>query len=62
MKYSELEKMLKRMGCFDTGESFFGHPKWYCPSTKTFFAMSHHHSEEVAIGTLMKIFKAVGLR
>lgn len=61
MKYSELERLLRKHGCYDTGESLFGHPKWYSPITKNYFAMSFHHSSEVANGTLRKILKAAGL-
>lgn len=41
MKYSELERKLKKAGCYYTGESLFGHPKWYSPITGKYFAMSH---------------------
>jgi predicted RNA binding protein YcfA (HicA-like mRNA interferase family) len=61
MKYSELERLLRRNGCYYVGGSLFGHPKWYSPITKDYFAMSHHHSEEVPNGTLKKILKASGL-
>lgn len=61
MKYSELERFLRKYGCYDTGGSLFGHPKWFSPVTNNYFAMSHHHSEEVTKGTLKKILKASGL-
>lgn len=61
MKYSELERFLRKHGCYDTGGLLFGHPKWYSPISKKYFAMSHHHSSEVANGTLRKILKVVGL-
>lgn len=62
MKYSELERKLKKAGCYYTGESLFGHPKWYSPITKKNFAMSHHHSDEVKHGTLNKILEDAGLK
>lgn len=62
MKYSELERQLKKFGCYDTGESLFGHPKWYSPITGKYFAMSHHHSQEVKTGTLKKIKEDSGLK
>ncbi len=61
MKYSELERKLKKAGCYYTGESLFGHPKWYSPNTKKYFAMSHHHSDEVKTKTLKKILEDAGL-
>lgn len=62
MKYSELEKLLRKNGCYDTNNEESGHPLWYSPLTNTFFAMSHHHSREVASGTLIRILKAAGIR
>lgn len=61
MKYSELERLLKRYGCYWTGGSLFGHPKWYSPITGKNFAMSHHHSAEVKTKTLIKILKDAGI-
>lgn len=61
MKYSELERKLKKYGCYYTGESLFGHPKWYSPITKKCFAMSHHHSDEVKTKTLAKILDDAGI-
>ncbi|MBO7468910.1 MAG: type II toxin-antitoxin system HicA family toxin [Bacteroidales bacterium] len=60
MKYSELEKLLKRIGCYDTGKQQNGHPLWYSPITKELFQMSNHHSNEVKIGTLKSILKKSG--
>ena len=62
MKYNELEKKLKKIGCFYTGEEQNGHPLWYSPRTGKTFQVSHHQSQEVAIGTLTKILKAAGLK
>ncbi len=62
MKYNELERKLKKAGCYDTGEQMNGHPIWYCPSTNKEFKMSNHGSEEVATGTLNSILKAAGLK
>ncbi|MGI6243804.1 MAG: type II toxin-antitoxin system HicA family toxin [Prevotella sp.] len=62
MKYNELEKRLKKAGCYDTGEEIAGHPQWINPKTGIKFAMSHHHSREVATGTLNQILRAAGLK
>ena len=56
MKYSEVEKKLKKEGC-----SFFkdgsNHPIWFSPITGKKFSLSYHRSEEVKSGTkvLVKI-------
>lgn len=62
MKYNELHKMLRKAGCYDTGEMIAGHPKWYSPLTGRYFATSHHQSAEVARGTLNNIMIASGIK
>lgn len=54
MKYSELERRLKKQGCFVAGD-MNGHPLWYSPITDKYFKMSHHKNKEVASGTLKSI-------
>lgn len=61
MKYSELEKILRKAGCYNTGDSMSGHPLWFSPITNKVFRMSNHKSEEVATGTLTAIKKAAGI-
>lgn len=61
MKYSELERKLKKIGCYLDGE-MNGHPLWYSPKTDQYFKMSHHKSHEVAKGTLSDIEKRSGLK
>jgi hypothetical protein len=62
MKYSELEKKLRKIKCYDTGEQAQGHPVWFSPVTGKLFKMSNHKSEEVASGTLFVIKKSSGLK
>ena len=61
MKYSELEKKLKKAGCFLKREGS-RHPIWHSPLTKKMFQMSKHKSQEVKKGTLNKILKDAGLK
>jgi len=60
MKYSELERKLKKAGCYEAGE-MNGHPLWYSPKTDKYFKMSHHKSQEIAKGTLKSIEKDAGI-
>ncbi|MBR0078136.1 MAG: type II toxin-antitoxin system HicA family toxin [Bacteroidales bacterium] len=60
MKYSELEKMLKKAGCYLIGNN--DHPLWFSPITGKKFQTSHHKSEEVKTGTLGKILKQAGIK
>ncbi len=62
MKYNELEKLLKKHGCYDTGKTVNGHPSWYSPITNKNFKMSHHGSQEVKPGTLKSILKEAGIK
>lgn len=61
MKYNELHKKLKKIGCYPLdGVEIAGHPVWYSPITGNTFPTSHHGSEEVKKGTLNGIMKASG--
>lgn len=62
MKYNELERKVKKEGCYDTGRQRNGHPLWHSPKTGMDFQMSNHGSEEVATGTLKAILKAAGMK
>jgi predicted RNA binding protein YcfA (HicA-like mRNA interferase family) len=61
MKYSELERKLKKAGCYEEGE-MNGHPLWYSPIKDKYFKMSNHKNQEVAKGTLQSILKDSGLK
>ena len=62
MNFEGLEKKIKKLGCYDTGEQQAGHPLWYSPVTGMYFTMSNHGKEEVATGTLKSIKRAAGLK
>lgn len=62
MKYSELERLLRKAGCYDTGETEAGHPLWINPKTRERFPLSNHHLQEVASGTLKNILRAAGIK
>ncbi len=61
MKYNELARKLKEIGCRDTGEQANGHPLWFSPKTGRTFRMSNHGSKEVPTGTLRQIKRDSGL-
>jgi len=61
MKYSELERKLKKAGCYYLRDGK-KHPWWYSPITKKEFQTSHHKSEEVKKGTLKSILTDAGLK
>lgn len=60
MKYSELERKLKKHGCYWVYDGK-KHPIWYSPISQKEFQLSHHKSEEVKIGTLKSIMKDAGV-
>lgn len=62
MKYNELHRLLRKAGCYPTGDTSGGHPDWYSPVTGNRFTTSHHLSQEVKNGTLRSIMKASGVK
>lgn len=60
MKYSELEKLLKKAGCYPEHEGG-NHRIWYSPITGERFPVGHHKTQEVPKGTLKGILSAAGL-
>ncbi|MCQ2323807.1 MAG: type II toxin-antitoxin system HicA family toxin [Paludibacteraceae bacterium] len=61
MKYNELHKLLRRIGCYPLDQQMAGHPVWYSPLTQKKFTTSNHGNHEVATGTLRSIKKISGL-
>ncbi len=61
MKYSEVERKLRKAGCFWVRDGK-KHPWWYSPVTDIEFQLSHHKSQEVKKGTLQSISKASGVK
>jgi hypothetical protein len=54
MKYSEIERKVKKAGCYYVRDGK-RHPIWYSPLTGKEFDLSHHRSEEAKFGTLKSI-------
>lgn len=61
MKYSEIERKLKKSGCYWVKDGK-KHPIWYSPITKKEFQLSHHKSQEAKLGTLKSISKDSGVK
>ncbi|MCD7834318.1 MAG: type II toxin-antitoxin system HicA family toxin [Lachnospiraceae bacterium] len=60
MRYSELEKKLKKAGCKVLREGV-NHCIWYSPITDKTFPVSRHKTEEVPVGTLKSVMRDAGL-
>lgn len=60
MKYSELEKEIKQIGCYILKEGA-NHTIWFSPITGKKFPVSRHKTQEVPAGTLKSIRKAAGI-
>lgn len=60
MKYSELEKQLRGIGCIVEREGK-RHRVWYSPLTGQRFSVGRHKTEDVPNGTLKAILKSAGL-
>lgn len=62
MKYSELERLIKKTtNCYFLRNGS-RHPIWKNPDTGETFELSHHSSQEVAKGTLGSIIKKSGAK
>ena len=61
MKGSELERLLKKNGCY-LFEEGGNHEKWYSPITKGLFPVTRHEGKEVPTGTVNKILKDAGIK
>lgn len=60
MKYSEVEKKLRKAGCqFDSHGA--NHDWWYSPITNRRFLIPRHKSEEAKPGTLKSIKEQSGV-
>lgn len=62
MKYNELHRRLREIGCYPIGKQIAGHPGWFSPITGKTFPTSNHYSEEVKRGTLKNILRDSGLK
>ncbi|RGC40260.1 type II toxin-antitoxin system HicA family toxin [Faecalibacterium prausnitzii] len=60
MRYSELERLLRKAGCTKSREGA-NHTMWHSPITGETFPVPRHSSEEVPTGTLQRIKKLAGL-
>ena len=61
MKYSELEKQLKEIGCYVYKEGA-SHTLWYSPVTGKKFPVGRHKGQDVKKGTLESIKRDAGLK
>ena len=60
MRYSEIEKALKKEGCYIVRQGA-NHALWYSPKTGKTFPVSRHRTEEIPAGTLRSIQRDAGL-
>lgn len=61
MRYSELEKELRKIKCVIVREGT-NHTIWYSPVTGKTFPVSRHKTEEIPKGTLKSIKRDAGLK
>lgn len=61
LKYSEVERKLKKAGCFIVRQGK-RHPIWFSPISGRSFPVSNHKSEEAKKGTLQSISKQSGVK
>ena len=61
MKYSELERILRKAGCRVVREGK-RHTIWYSPISNQHFPVPRHRSQDAKPGTVNKILEAAGLK
>lgn len=61
MRYSELERELRKAGCYISRPGK-NHDLWYSPLTKMTFPVPRHKTQEVPKGTLESIKRDAGLK
>jgi predicted RNA binding protein YcfA (HicA-like mRNA interferase family) len=61
MRYKELTKKLKRLGCEYARQAAGSHEVWKNPRTNGAAVIPRHGNQEIATGTLHKILKELGL-
>lgn len=61
MRYSELERMLKKAGCRIDHEGK-RHTMWYSPITGELFPVPRHQGQEAKLGTVNNILKVAELK
>lgn len=61
MKYSEIERKLKKAGCYWVRDGS-RHPIWFSPITRKEFELSYHLSQEAKFGTMKSISKDSGVK
>ena len=62
MKYREIAKKLKKLGCEEIPRRGGGsHRKWYNPKTNRIVPIPDWGSKDLKIGTLRQIIKQLGL-
>lgn len=61
MKYAELERLLRKSGCYPLGDGT-NHEKWVNPATGVVFGIGRHSQQEVSSGVLHSVLKKAGLK
>lgn len=61
MRYSELRRRLRKLGCERLRQAGGSHEIWWRPGTEYRTVLPNHPSKEVSKGTLSAILKDLGL-
>lgn len=61
VKYSEIERKLKKAGCYWVSDGK-KHPIWHSPITGNEFPLNYHKAEEAKFGTMKSIAKDSGVK
>lgn len=61
MRYSELRRKLRRLGCEPLRQAGGSHEIWWRPGTELRTVVPNHAAREIPTGTLRSILRDLGL-
>lgn len=61
MKYSELTRKLRRLGCEFTRHGAGSHEIWHNPATKRHVPIPYHRAKEIGPALLARILSQLGI-
>ena len=61
MKYAELTRKLKRLGCYPTRFGAGSHEIWRNPDTQTQTPIPYHRTKDIGPGLVVRILRELGI-
>jgi predicted RNA binding protein YcfA (HicA-like mRNA interferase family) len=62
MKYAELARKLRRLGCYPTRFGAGAHEIWRNPATQTQVPIPYHRTNDIGSGLIARIVRELGVK